>query len=152
VEVVVHQDERVQRNAVIAESSAEQAPEVVAVVRIEEDRALVDAAMRDMLRDTWQLETRQSWHGSGCEDTCCQCAATERSDLSAGMPVAWRRALNWSRPHFPWDDLRIPPANRLEALKGGRKGQHSIRINDQWRICFRWVDGDAHDVEIVDYH
>jgi len=68
------------------------------------------------------------------------------------MPVAWRRALNWSRPLFPWDDLRIPPANRLEALKGGRKGQHSIRINDQWRICFRWVDGDAHDVEIVDYH
>lgn len=50
------------------------------------------------------------------------------------------------------DDLRIPPANRLEALKGNRKGQHSIRINDQWRICFHWRAGDAHDVEIVDYH
>jgi toxin HigB-1 len=50
------------------------------------------------------------------------------------------------------DDLRIPPANRLEALKGGRKGQHSIRINDQWRISFRWREGDAYDVEIVDYH
>ena len=50
------------------------------------------------------------------------------------------------------EDLRIPPANRLEALKGQRKGQQSIRINDQWRICFRWLDGDAHDVEIVDYH
>ncbi len=50
------------------------------------------------------------------------------------------------------EDLRIPPANRLEALKGDRKGQHSIRINDQWRICFRWHDGDVHDVEIVDYH
>lgn len=50
------------------------------------------------------------------------------------------------------DDLRIPPANRLEALKGDRKGQHSIRINDQWRICFSWKDGDAHGVEIVDYH
>ena len=50
------------------------------------------------------------------------------------------------------DDLRIPPANRLEALKGQRKGQYSIRINDQWRVCFRWIDGDAHDVEIVDYH
>lgn len=50
------------------------------------------------------------------------------------------------------DDLRIPPANRLEALKGDRRGQHSIRINDQWRVCFRWDDGDAHDVEIVDYH
>ena len=49
-------------------------------------------------------------------------------------------------------DLRIPPANRLEKLSGDRAGQHSIRINDQWRVCFRWVDGDAHDVEIVDYH
>jgi toxin HigB-1 len=50
------------------------------------------------------------------------------------------------------EDLRIPPANRLEALKGNRKGQHSIRINDQWRVCFQWKDGDAFDVEIVDYH
>lgn len=49
-------------------------------------------------------------------------------------------------------DLRTPPGNRLEALKGGRVGQHSIRINDQWRICFLWRDGSAHDVEIVDYH
>jgi proteic killer suppression protein len=48
-------------------------------------------------------------------------------------------------------DLRVPPGNRLEALVGDRKGHHSIRINDQWRICFRWDDG-AHDVEIVDYH
>ena len=50
------------------------------------------------------------------------------------------------------DFLRVPPGNRLEALKGDRAGQHSIRINDQWRICFRWRAGDAHDVEIVDYH
>jgi len=49
-------------------------------------------------------------------------------------------------------DLRVPPGNRLEALKGSRYGQHSIRINDQWRICFRWEQGDAHDVDIVDYH
>jgi len=50
------------------------------------------------------------------------------------------------------EELRVPPGNRLEALKGGRKGQHSIRINDQWRVCFRWkADGPA-DVEIVDYH
>ena len=49
-------------------------------------------------------------------------------------------------------DLRIPPANRLEALKGQRKGQHSIRINDQWRLCFEWKRGDAYGVEIVDYH
>lgn len=50
------------------------------------------------------------------------------------------------------DSLRVPPGNRLEALKGGRTGQHSIRINDQWRICFRWQDGDAYEVEIVDDH
>ena len=50
------------------------------------------------------------------------------------------------------DDLRIPPANRLEALKGNRKGQHSIRINDQWRVCFVWTDTGPDAVEIVDYH
>lgn len=50
------------------------------------------------------------------------------------------------------EDLRIPPANRLEALKGDRAGQHSVRINDQFRVCFRWRAGDAYDVEIVDYH
>jgi toxin HigB-1 len=49
-------------------------------------------------------------------------------------------------------DLRVPPGNRLEELKGRRKGQHSIRINDQWRICFSWRDGDALEVEIIDYH
>ena len=49
-------------------------------------------------------------------------------------------------------DLRIPPGNRLEKLAADRSGQHSIRINDQWRVCFRWRDGDAFDVEIVDYH
>ena len=50
------------------------------------------------------------------------------------------------------DDLRVPPGNRLEALSNERRGQHSIRVNDQWRICFVWRDGDAHDVEFVDYH
>lgn len=50
------------------------------------------------------------------------------------------------------DDLRVPPGNRLEALKGDRFGQHSIRINDQWRVCFRWTDAGPEDVEIVDYH
>jgi proteic killer suppression protein len=50
------------------------------------------------------------------------------------------------------DDLRVPPGNRLEALKGDRAGQHSIRINDQYRICFVWKKDGAHDVEIVDYH
>lgn len=50
------------------------------------------------------------------------------------------------------DDLRVPPGNRLEKLKGNRAGQHSIRVNDQWRVCFRWEGADAYGVEIVDYH
>ncbi|MCG6170071.1 type II toxin-antitoxin system RelE/ParE family toxin [Leptospira sp. FAT2] len=50
------------------------------------------------------------------------------------------------------EDLKIPPANHLEKLSGNMAGQHSIRINDQWRICFKWKDGNAYDVEIVDYH
>ena len=49
-------------------------------------------------------------------------------------------------------DLRVPPGNRLEALSGDRRGQHSIRVNDQWRICFTWKDGGADDVQVVDYH
>jgi proteic killer suppression protein len=67
------------------------------------------------------------------------------------QPVALRklRMLNQARV---LEDLRIPPGNRLEALRGDREGQHSIRINDQWRICFVWEDGGAGDVEIVDYH
>jgi len=50
------------------------------------------------------------------------------------------------------EELRVPPGNRLEALKGGRKGQHSIRVNEQWRVCFRWHSDGPHDVEIIDYH
>jgi toxin HigB-1 len=50
------------------------------------------------------------------------------------------------------DDPAVPPGNRIETLRGRRKGQHSVRINDQWRICFVWKEGHAHDVEIVDYH
>jgi len=50
------------------------------------------------------------------------------------------------------DDLKVPPGNRLHALRNERKGQHAISVNDQWRICFRFVDGDAYDVEICDYH
>ena len=50
------------------------------------------------------------------------------------------------------DDLRVPPANRLEALRGDRAGQHSIRINDQWRLCFIWTDNGPEEVELVDYH
>lgn len=63
-----------------------------------------------------------------------------------------RRKLELLAGAMDLDDLRSPPGNRLEALKGDRAGQHSIRINDQWRICFVWRDGAAWDVEIVDYH
>lgn len=63
-----------------------------------------------------------------------------------------RRKLKWLDAAATLGDLRSPPGNRLEALVGNRAGQHSIRINDQWRICFRWSDGGADDVEIVDYH
>lgn len=65
---------------------------------------------------------------------------------------AARRKLLYLHRAQDLTDLRVPPGNRLEALKGNRRGQYSIRINDQWRICFRWHDGDAIDVETVDYH
>ena len=63
-----------------------------------------------------------------------------------------RRKLRMLNAAHRLDDLRVPPANRLEALKGKRASQHSIRINDQWRICFVWRDGECTDVEVVDYH
>jgi toxin HigB-1 len=63
-----------------------------------------------------------------------------------------RRKLNLLQAAASLEFLRVPPGNRLEALKGDRLGQHSIRINDQFRVCFRWADGHVEDVEIVDYH
>jgi len=65
--------------------------------------------------------------------------------------VARRKLLYLNRART-LDDLQAPPGNRLETLAGDRRGQHSIRINDQWRVCFRWERGDAYDVETVDYH
>lgn len=62
------------------------------------------------------------------------------------------RKLKWLDSARNLTDLLVPPGNRLESLKGNRTGQYSIRINDQWRICFVWKDGDSYDVEIVDYH
>lgn len=67
------------------------------------------------------------------------------------LPTA-RRKLAQLHHVVSLDELRIPPGNRLESLSGNRKGQFSIRINDQWRICFEWRDGHARDVAIVDYH
>jgi len=72
--------------------------------------------------------------------------------LFRAIERAARRKLLYLHQAKRLEDLRVPPGNRLEALKGDRRGQHSIRINDQWRICFRWSDGDIFDVEIVDYH
>jgi len=63
-----------------------------------------------------------------------------------------RRKLQYLHHAKVLSDLRSPPGNRFEALKGDRKGQYSVRINDQWRICFRWIHDDAFDVEIIDYH
>ena len=70
----------------------------------------------------------------------------------ANIEAIARRKLEQLHQAGVLDDLRVPPGNWLEALKGDRKGQHSIRINDQWRVCFRWSDAGADDVEIVDYH
>lgn len=72
--------------------------------------------------------------------------------LPPAMQVAARRKLMLLDASVSLEGLRIPPGNRLESLHGDRKGQWSIRINDQWRICFRWKAGHAWDVEIVDYH
>ena len=87
-----------------------------------------------------------------------RCADTEA--LSKGIRVkrfvnveaVARRKLRQLEIASRLEDLRVPPGNRLEALKGRRSGQYSIRVNDQWRVCFRWSDAGADDVEIVDYH
>lgn len=78
-------------------------------------------------------------------------AGTPSRRLPGDIQSVARRKLRMLNNAATLDD-RIPPANRLEALRGSRKGQHSIRINDQWRVCFRWKDADAFNVEIVDYH
>jgi len=72
--------------------------------------------------------------------------------LPRDIQTVARRKLRMLNNANRLDDLRIPPANRLEALKGKRRGQFSIRINDQWRICFTWSEGTVGEVEIVDYH
>ena len=85
-------------------------------------------------------ETEAIWQGSGSRR------------LPQAIQAVARRKLRMLNNAQSLDDLRAPPANRLEALKGKRKGQYSIRINDQWRLCFVWTAGNAGQVEIVDYH
>lgn len=93
-----------------------------------------------MIRSFADKETAKIWAGT----------------LSRSVPMSIqrvaRRKLRMLHNAATLDDMRVPPANHLEALKGDLKGHHSVRINDQWRLCFRWSDGDAYDVRIVDYH
>jgi toxin HigB-1 len=87
-----------------------------------------------------------------------RCRDTERlfNDITVGRFSAFerpaRRKLLYLHRARILHDLAVPPGNRLEALAGDREGQYSIRINERWRVCFRWDEGDVHDVEIVDYH
>jgi len=88
-----------------------------------------------------------------------KCAETEKifnlrfsRKLPESIQEAALRKLKYLHAAADLQDLRVPPSNHLEALKGNRKGQYSIRINQQWRICFKWNDGTAQEVEIADYH
>jgi proteic killer suppression protein len=93
-----------------------------------------------MIRSFRSAETARLWQGQSSRKLPMDIqdrALRKLRQLDAAMTV---------------DDLRHPPSNRLEALKGNRRGQLSIRINDQWRICFLWSEGEAREVEIVDYH
>ena len=93
-----------------------------------------------MIKSFRSGETEKIWNG------------TRTKRLPQNIQQVSRRKLRMLNNARSLNDLRVPPANRLEALRGNRNGQRSIRINDQWRICFVWMDGDAVNVEIVDYH
>lgn len=93
-----------------------------------------------MIKSFLDKETEKIWNGFMSKK------------LPENIQQVARRKLRMLNNAKVLTDLKIPPANRLEALKGGRAGQYSIRINDQWRLCFNWKRGDASDVEIVDYH
>jgi proteic killer suppression protein len=90
--------------------------------------------------------------GFGCKETEKLFLRQRSTRFPASVHRAALRKLLLLDAAEKLEDLRIPPGNRLEKLAGNRQGQHSIRINDQWRICFRWSEGDAYAVEIVDYH
>jgi proteic killer suppression protein len=94
----------------------------------------------DVIKSFQDIDTEKVWLGEWSKHLPAQIQPVARRKL---------RMLNNARD---LTDLRVPPANQLERLKGRRRGQYSIRINDQWRVCFVWSRGDAYDVEIVDYH
>jgi proteic killer suppression protein len=96
--------------------------------------------MSDMIRDFRDKETERVF------------LRERRTKLDRGLQRAALRKLLMLDAAESLEDLRILPGNRLEKLAGNRAGQYSIRINEQWRICFRWLDGNTIDVEIVDYH
>lgn len=87
-----------------------------------------------------------------CKETESIWQGIRSGKLPSDIQQIARRNLRMLNSSKTLNDLRIPPSNHLEALKGNRKGQHSIRINQQWRICFTWTNGMANAVEIVDYH
>lgn len=93
-----------------------------------------------MIKTFGDRETEKIWNGDWS------------SRLPGEIQQAARKKLRMINNAQTLEDLRIPPANRLEALKGDRRGQYSIRINQQWRVCFVWQDSHTYDVEIVDYH
>lgn len=93
-----------------------------------------------MIKDFKDKQTELVWNG------------TVSKRLPQTIQAVARRKLRMLNNAATLNDLRMPPANRLERLRGSRAGQYSIRINDQWRICFNWKDRDAYQVEIVDYH
>ena len=93
-----------------------------------------------MIRSFKSKETEKVWKGEFSKK------------LPSDIQKIMRRKLRMLNNSTELNDLKIPPSNNLELLKGGRKGQHSIKENDQWRICFEWKDGDCYNVEIVDYH
>ena len=84
--------------------------------------------------------------------TPMRCSTGSALHASSTIEAVARRKLEQLNQAGQLNDLHVPPGNRLEALKGNRAGQYSIRVNDQFRVCFRWTGADAEDVEIVDYH
>lgn len=94
-----------------------------------------------MIKTFADAETREFWE-----------TGRSRRNPPAALREVTKRKLQMLDAAHSVDDLKMPPGNRLHALTGDRKGQHAIRINDQYRVCFEWKDGDAYEVEITDYH